>query len=118
MFEAQVAAAKSGTDDAGFQKALALFDGLKPKQVKDLLMGMQVTDAAKYVSAMDADRAGKIIAEFKNGDEKTFIGNVVDQVRGARKARGAGSVYGSGGGRCSSGVGRTRRGSSAGRTVM
>ena len=92
VFEAQVAAAKAGANDAGFDKAMTLFDGLKPKQVKDLLVAMQVSDAAKFVGAMEADRAAKVMAEFKSPTEKTFLGDLVDQVRGAHGNTGTGAA--------------------------
>jgi len=92
VFDAQVAAAKTGVNDAGFDKAMSFFDGLKPKQVKDLLSGMQVSDAAKFIGAMEPDRAAKVMAEFKSPAEKQFLGDLVDQVRGAHGNTGTGAA--------------------------
>ncbi len=92
VFEAQVAASKAAKNDNGFATALSLFDELKPKQVKDLLMGMTVPDAAKYVTAMEPDRAAKILAEFKSDPEKTFMGSVMDMLRGVHPAAGTGAA--------------------------
>ena len=64
-YEQTLAGATTQSDAAGFQKSMALFDELKPKQVKDLLMVMPADQVARYIAAMEPDRAAKIIAEFK-----------------------------------------------------
>jgi len=81
-YEQTVAGATTQSDAAGFQKSMALFDELKPKQVKDLLVVMPADQVARYFAAMEPDRAAKIIAEFKTPEEKTLLNQVLDKVRG------------------------------------
>lgn len=81
-FDDRVAAAKGNKDTAGFDKTMALFQELKPKQVKDLLTSMQEDEAVRYLAAMEPDQAAKIIAEFKSPTEKAFLNTVMDRLRG------------------------------------
>jgi flagellar motility protein MotE (MotC chaperone) len=87
-FEQSLAATTTQSDAAGFQKSLDLFAELKPKQVKDLLTPMSVDQIARYLAAMEPDRAAKIIAEFKSSEEKTLLNQVLDKVRGVASASG------------------------------
>lgn len=80
-FEQAVALAASGTGEETFQKTLALYDELKPKQLKDLFIPMGDELAARYLGAMAADRAAKIIAEFKTAEERAFILTVLERLR-------------------------------------
>jgi hypothetical protein len=81
-YEQTLTAASTQSDTAGFQKTMALFDALKPKQVKDLLVVMPPQEMARYLSAMESDRAAKIIAEFKTADELKLLHGVLEKVRG------------------------------------
>lgn len=87
-YEQMVAGATTKSDAAGFQKSMDIFDQLKPKQVKDLLMPMPAEQIARYISAMDPDRAAKIIAEFKSAGEKEALNEALDRVRGVTNAPG------------------------------
>jgi len=91
-YEQTLASATTQSDTAGFQKSMALFDELKPKQVKDLLMVMPADQVARYVAAMEPDRAAKIIAEFKTAEEKTLLNQVLDKVRGVSGGSGTGAA--------------------------
>lgn len=87
-YQKLVAADEGKGKEASFQKALALYDELKPKQIKEIFLGMPVDQVAGYVQAMEASRAGKIIAEFKSPTEQTFISGVLDRIRGVSAGSG------------------------------
>jgi hypothetical protein len=87
-YEQMVAGATTKSDAAGFQKSMEIFDQLKPKQVKDLLIAMPADQIARYVAAMEPDRAAKIVGEFKSAGEKELINEALDRVRGASNAPG------------------------------
>jgi flagellar motility protein MotE (MotC chaperone) len=91
-YEQTIAGATTQSDAAGFQKSMALFDELKPKQVKDLLVVMPPDQIARYFAAMEPDRAAKIIAEFKSTTEKDLLTRVLDKVRGTSSAPGTGAA--------------------------
>jgi len=93
-YEQKLASADTQSDKAGFDKSMAIFDELKPKQIKDLLMSMPPADVARYISTMEPDRAAKVMAEFKSPDEKAIIGGVLDKVRGAKDSSGMGAATG------------------------
>jgi flagellar motility protein MotE (MotC chaperone) len=95
-YQQKLASVDTKTDAAGFTKTMAIFDELKPRQVKDLLMGMPPADVARYIADMEPDRAAKIMAEFKSADEKAVISGVLDKVRGVKDASGTGAASGSG----------------------
>jgi flagellar motility protein MotE (MotC chaperone) len=81
-FEQAVALTSNKTTDESFQKTMALYDELKPRQLKDLFIPMGPDLAAKYLGAMEPDRAAKIVSEFKTPDEKTFLSAVLAKLRG------------------------------------
>jgi flagellar motility protein MotE (MotC chaperone) len=82
-FEKRVAQVNTQAADDSFQKSLALYNELKSKQVKDLFMPMPPDEIAKFLTAMDPDRAAKIIGEFKTPDEARAIAIVLDRIRTA-----------------------------------
>jgi hypothetical protein len=81
VFDERVAATTARTKDESFQKSLALYDELKPTQIKDLFMGMPAPVVADFLLAMDPSRAGKIIGEFQTPPEQTFIATVLERIR-------------------------------------
>ena len=89
-FETQTKAVASRVRDEAFAKALALYNELKPKQVKEIFLGLPQEGATDLVSefllAMESERAGKIIAEFKTAEERTFITAVLEKIRTATPA--------------------------------
>jgi hypothetical protein len=92
--EQKLATKTATTDNAGFQKSLALFDELKPKQVKDLLSSMSADDVASYLAAMPGDRVAKIVAEFKTADEKKLLNAALNKIRGQNEPFGTGAASG------------------------
>ncbi len=80
-FEQQVAAVKNDSSGESLQRSLALYDELKPKQIKELFIGLPVPQVATFLQAMDSGRAGKIIAEFKSPEDRTFIARVLEHIR-------------------------------------
>jgi hypothetical protein len=91
-YDQKLASANTTTDNAGFQKSLTIFEELKPKQIKDLLLSMSADEVARYLAAMDPDRTAKIIAEFKTADEKTLLTAALNKVRGQKDASGTGAA--------------------------
>jgi flagellar motility protein MotE (MotC chaperone) len=87
-YEQMVAGATTKSDATGFQKSMEIFDQLKPKQVKDLLMTMPADQIARYITAMEPDRAAKVVGEFKSTGEKDILKEALDRVRGVTTAPG------------------------------
>jgi hypothetical protein len=89
--EPKAATAEAKVREENFQKTLALYDELKPKQIKDIFIDNKDPDlAASYLVAMDPSRAAKIVGEFKTPEEQQFIVLVLDRIR----TRGTGSASG------------------------
>jgi flagellar motility protein MotE (MotC chaperone) len=91
----QLTEASTTHDGAGFQKTMALFEELKPSQIKDLLRPMGTDEAARYIAAMEPDQAARIIGEFKTGEEKEFVATVMERLRAPNSAVGTGAASGS-----------------------
>lgn len=85
-FQKQLQAMQDQSKNESFTRTKALYDDLKPKQVKDLFVGLpvdvRVEVVANYLMAMETERATKIIGEFKSEDEKKLIGQVLEKIRG------------------------------------
>jgi hypothetical protein len=80
--EPRAATAETKLREENFQKTMALYDELKTKQVKEIFFASGKEElTAAYLTAMDASRAGKIIAEFKTDDERAFIQRVLERIR-------------------------------------
>jgi hypothetical protein len=80
-FDEQVQASATRLKDENFQRTVALYNDLKPKQVKELLISLDQDLVADYFRAFDGERSTKIIAEFKTPDEKQFISAVLEKIR-------------------------------------
>ena len=72
-FEAFV---KKQTDlqrDEDFQQAVQMYEQLRPKQVKEMFQQLlaqgQTEDVVQYLAAMQLRKAGKVLTEFKEGEE-------------------------------------------------
>jgi len=87
-FQQETDQAAAQKEKEAFDKMMALMDGSKPKQIKDLLMAMPSDQGAKYFGAMDPEQATKVMAEFKSPEEKAMLNTFVDTVRGAPSASG------------------------------
>lgn len=70
--------------DKGFQDSLALYNAMPVKKVKDLFLTLDESVVEQYLDAMDARKAGKIIAEFKTPSETAFIQRVIERMRQAQ----------------------------------
>jgi flagellar motility protein MotE (MotC chaperone) len=81
-FEAAIAQTTSKSGDEAFQKSMALYEELKPRQLKDLFIPMGPELAARYLGGMAPDRAAKIISEYKTPEERAFVKLVLDRLRG------------------------------------
>jgi len=81
-FEQSVVQSATKGNQEAFARTLALYDELKPKQLKDLFMPpASPEEVAKYLAAMEPERAAKIISEFKTDPEKQQIGLVLKRLR-------------------------------------
>jgi flagellar motility protein MotE (MotC chaperone) len=80
-FEQSVTQTAAKTNDEAFTRTMALYAELKPKQLKDLFLPMPQDEVAKYLKAMDPERAAKIITEFKSEPEKSYINAVLKRLR-------------------------------------
>jgi flagellar motility protein MotE (MotC chaperone) len=67
--------------DKGFQDSLALYNAMKPKQVKTIFMTLSDDTVVQYLRAMDPRTATKITAEFKLPEEITRIQKVMEKIR-------------------------------------
>jgi multidrug efflux pump subunit AcrA (membrane-fusion protein) len=67
--------------DKGFQDSLALYNGMAPKQVKTIFMGLDDQTIKNYLEAMEPRTAAKIVKEFKSADETARIQKIMEQMR-------------------------------------
>jgi hypothetical protein len=80
--EPKAATAESKIREENFQKTLALYDELKPRQIKDLFLKNNNPEmVASYLVAMEPSRAAKILGEFKSPEEQQFVALVLDRIR-------------------------------------
>jgi hypothetical protein len=70
--------------DKGFQDTLALYNAMPTKKVKDIFLTLDESVVEQYLDAMDARKAGKIVAEFKTPSETAFIQRVIERMRQAQ----------------------------------
>jgi flagellar motility protein MotE (MotC chaperone) len=90
-FEKKLTAVNTKARDENFQKSLDLYNELKPKQVKDMFLGMTPELVSSYIQAMDSSRAGDIISEFKSPPEIDFIKSVLERIRTSGTSAASGS---------------------------
>ncbi|HWB53891.1 MAG TPA: hypothetical protein VG722_06850 [Tepidisphaeraceae bacterium] len=67
--------------DKGFQDALALYEAMPAKQVKDVFMNLDDATVVRFLDAMDPLQASKILREFKTPDELVRVGKLLERVR-------------------------------------
>jgi flagellar motility protein MotE (MotC chaperone) len=89
-FEAAATQSASTRNEEAFQKTLALYNELKPRQIKDFFLQMPPDLAARYLQAMPEEQAARIIGEFKAANEKAYISGVLDRIRSAGTASASG----------------------------
>ena len=75
--------------DKGFQDALQLYGTMKPKQVKDVFAGLADDTVVRYLRAMEARQASKILKEFKTPAETERVKVLMERVRAAETAASA-----------------------------
>lgn len=80
-FEKHMETVNNQQADENFATTLALYGELKPRQVKEIFITLEPELVARYVRAMEADKATKVIGEFKNEDERKFIAGVLELIR-------------------------------------
>jgi len=51
-------------------------------------MAMSADQIARYIAAMEPDRAAKVVGEFKSTGEKDLLNEALDRVRGVISAPG------------------------------
>ena len=74
---------RHGPKAENFTQSLTLYNELKTKQVKDIFLTMPLDVVADFLTAMEPERASKIIGEFKSPDEQKFITGVLERIRTA-----------------------------------
>jgi hypothetical protein len=67
--------------DKGFQDALALYQTLPPKQVKDTFKSMDDAVVVQFLQAMQPRTATKILKEFKTSDEQDRATKLLEKLR-------------------------------------
>lgn len=80
-FQEKIQQTEAFVRDENFTKALHLYNELKPKQVKEIFVSLPQNVVENYLRAMDRDRAGRIIAEFKSPEDRQFIAAVIERIR-------------------------------------
>jgi flagellar motility protein MotE (MotC chaperone) len=74
-------ALKDQTEDKGFEDSLTLYDSMPTKQVKDVFATLDDATVTKYLRAMDASRAAKVLKEFKTPQETDRVQHWMEQIR-------------------------------------
>jgi flagellar motility protein MotE (MotC chaperone) len=69
--------------DKGFQDALKLYGTMKPKQIKDVFVGLSDEVVVRYMRAMEPRQVSKILKEFKTPAELERVKVLMEQVRSA-----------------------------------
>ena len=72
--------------DKGFQDSLALYQTLPAKQVKAIFLTLPDDTVQRYLQAMDAGQAGKIMKEYKSPADVDRLQRVLEKIRLARAA--------------------------------
>ncbi|MEM8874945.1 MAG: hypothetical protein AAGD32_11905 [Planctomycetota bacterium] len=83
--EAELAAfaaeAEKLANDRGFQDTLKLYQGMKPKQVKNVFLDLDDETVVQYLTAMNPRTANKILAEFKTPGEVVRVRQLLELMR-------------------------------------
>ena len=79
--EAREKALKTAAEDKGFEDSLTLYNSMPPKQVKEVFMSLDDVTLTKYLRAMDAGKASKILKEFKTPSETERVQRVMEMIR-------------------------------------
>lgn len=101
--------------DKGFTETLKLYNAMPTKQVKDIFAQLEDETVVRYLQAMDARRASRVLGEFKTPEELKRAQALLEMMRkkDAPKADVAAGATGSRQGAAES-AGATGRGGGAG----
>ena len=88
--DAQQAEQNRLASDKGFQDSLALYNAMKPKQVKTIFMTLSDDTVVQYLRAMEPHAATKITNEFKLPEEIARIQKIMEKIRQSQPAAPAG----------------------------
>lgn len=84
-YEAKLAAAAGGAANAGQEEVRRILQSIKPKQAKEILLGMldnkEVDEVVTLLEGMTDSKRAKIFAEFKTAEETKKIDEVLRQIR-------------------------------------
>lgn len=78
----QTAAARLESDQ-GFQDALAMYQAMPPKQVKQIFMSLPDDTVERYLQAMGPSGSKKILKEFKTTEEVARVQSILERMRQA-----------------------------------
>jgi len=88
--ERRSAAMQAEQASAGFQKQLAILEGLSPKLASEHLLGMKDPDeAARFLMAMKTDRGRKVVLSASRGEALNRMQDILRRVRSVSPARAA-----------------------------
>ena len=79
--DAREKALKAQGEDKGFEDSLTLYNSMPAKQVKEVFMSLDDATVTKYLRAMDAGKAAKILKEFKTPSETERVQRVMEMIR-------------------------------------
>jgi len=85
LFEASVAAQIEQMQEDDFKEAIAMLEGIPPKQAKavfqELLTSGDESQVVSYLSAMEERKAAKVLKEFKLPNEIDQAAMLIEQLR-------------------------------------
>ena len=67
--------------DKGFEDSLAVYNAMPPSQVKDVFGKLDDEMVTRYLKAMDASRAAKILKEFETPQEIERVERIMEMIR-------------------------------------
>jgi flagellar motility protein MotE (MotC chaperone) len=83
--EKQIAAREEAMNakvvDKGFNETLKLYNAMQTKQVKDIFSKLDDETVVRYLQAMDARRASRILGEFKTPEELVRAQALLERMR-------------------------------------
>lgn len=84
-FDQAIATKIEAMQSEDFQEAIAMLEGIPPKQAKQVIQNW-LTDGAQeqvvdYLSAMEERKAAKVLKEFKLPNEVAQAANLIEQIR-------------------------------------
>ena len=83
-FTAQRDGAAAAAADQGFQQSLALYETLPPRQIKSIFATLPDDEVQRYLQAMDAKQAAKVMKEFKSPAETERLQHLLERIRTAQ----------------------------------